>query len=100
MFFFLETVGDAQKNWDKFINSIPKTVEQKSAETDFKLAGGDRLDKWKYFNLVDGLVNAYPQYSHDDIEQLTYQMVMNMLAYNKEKAYIASRDNEIKSKNN
>jgi len=67
------------------------------AEADHKLAGGKMLDKWKYFNLVDGLVNAYQQYKHEDIEGLTFEMVMNMLAFNKEKAYISSKEHENKS---
>jgi len=67
------------------------------AEAEYKLSGSKMLDKWGYFGLVDNLINIYPMYSHNDIEKLTYEMVMNMLAFNKEKAYISSKEHENKS---
>ena len=64
------------------------------------MAGADRLEKFKYFNLVDGLVKVYPQYSHYDIECLPYQVVMNMIAFNKESGNLTAKYNDIKNKTN
>lgn len=96
MFFFLQEVVKIQKNWVDGLNSLPETKDQQQRAAMWKAAGGDRLEVFKSFNVVDMLVKAYPVYSHDDIEQLTWQMVNTMIAYNKIYAYILSKDNENK----
>ena len=73
-------------------------MTQKEDQTLYKVAGSARLEKYKYFNLVDQLVKSYPQYSHDDIEQLPYQVVMNLIGYNKEQGYLSAKYNDIKNK--
>jgi hypothetical protein len=98
LFFFLQEIAEIQQNWDKYLESIPLTIQQKEDQALYKAAGSNRLEKFKYFNLVDGLVKTYPQYSHYDIECLPYQVVMNLVSFNKESGYLTGKYNDIKNK--
>ena len=94
MFFFLQEVVKISKDWNNYLGSIPETHTQKTKSLAWKAAGGDRLEAFAHLNTVDMLVKAYPAYKHQDIELLSWQMVNNLLAYNKLYSYIMSKDNE------
>ena len=98
MFFFLQSGTDLQSNWNTYLNNIPQTAQQKEDELYYKSAGASRLDKYDYFNILDSLAKTYSQYNHNDIYNMPYEMVMNLLAYNKEKGFINSNYHEIKNK--
>ena len=59
------------------------------------MAGAKRLDKYGDFAIIDNLVKLYPNYSHDDIFEMSVVMVHNMILYNKDLSYIESRKEEI-----
>lgn len=100
MFFFLQTVPQITKDWDSALAQIPLSSNQKEDEGFYKLAGGNKLDKYQHLNILDSLAKTYPQYSHDDLWLKEFDFVMNLVAYNKEKAYINNRFQEIKEKKN
>ena len=100
MFFFLQTIPQIVKDWDSALSQIPLSPKQKEDEGFYKIAGGVKLDKYSYLNILDSLAKTYPQYSHDDLWLKDFDFVMNLVAYNKEKGYINARFQEIKEKNN
>jgi hypothetical protein len=101
LFFFLQTANKILTNWGNILERLPQTQEQRNNEILYKNSGGKRLDKYDSFNIIDNLVSTYPVYTHKDIINLPYNFVMQLLAYNKEKAYINSlyNDNQRKTQN-
>ena len=63
-----------------------------------KMAGGERLDKFGDFALIDNLVKTYQGvYSHDDIFNLEVVLVQNMILLNKELSFMDAKIRELQN---
>jgi len=98
LFFFLQEASTILQNWGNALERLPQTQEQKNNEILYRNSGGKRLEKYDSFNIIDNLVQTYPQYKHNDIINLPYNFVMQLVVYNREKAYINSLYNENQKK--
>lgn len=59
----------------------------------YETVAGKRFEKYQEMMIIDSLVKTYPQYSHNDIFYMEFQLVYNLLLMNKEQAYVNAEAN-------
>jgi len=60
----------------------------------FNIANEGRLDKFGEFPLIDFLASTY-NYTHEQVFLLSWSEALTMIAYNREKAYVNHKAQDI-----
>lgn len=77
------------------------TTEQNRINTIYQSLQPEKLLKaFGSFSVIDSLCKEYPQYTHDDIFNMEWALVHNLLLHNKVQAYLKSAMEESLKKNN
>lgn len=87
-----------QTNWNNQINAIPTTSEQRIEAERAKRISKGLFEEFGLFTVIDGIVQNYPAYTHDDVYKMEWPFVISLDILGRKKAYLQAKQSEERQK--